>query len=702
MNVNYPIVWLLGTLILAGCATEKSLIPPPLVLPKKVAEHLSPGAVVPAQEAALDFRISETPKPPPPDKTQTGKPVPPAPAPTQEAANITLTFEQIPLPTLIQVVYSTILNRNVHVDPSIVARQDLVTLRTGAPQTPSQVTEAMRMLLKSYGVAVMDIGSLVRVVPDNTNLGYLPEIRRGRALPDTPLPLRPIFQLVELQSVRNTDVAAWIRSMFAGKVNLQEDTSRNAVLLSGNSDDVLAALEAIHVLDQPLMKGRRSMRINPVFWSAEELAKKLSEVLQAEGYSAGTTLQTNFPITLLPIQAINAIIVFTADPATMAHVIEWASELDNQSSSRRAGGGYFTYQARYADAQGLAKTLQELMSTAAPAAAGAAAPTAAKRPSRVVVNAATNSLIFQSNTEDYTQLLNLLQELDKPAKAALIEVTVAEVTLDDDTKLGVEWALNEAKVSGGLVQAATLGGLGIGTGGLTVRGLSSSGDVRLLLNALATNSRSNILSSPRILARNGETATIQVGEDVPTLTSSQTTTTTGGGVLQSIQYRNTGVVLKVKPVIHAGDRVELEVSQEVSSQVERKVEGLNSPIFSTRKVETQLSLKDGSTVLLGGLMSSDRTVSDSGIPLLKDIPVLGQLFRTNSDKGQKKELLILITPHIVADDHDAQAITEAFRNRLGAWAQVAPAPEKIMEKGMSMSMGLTTGKTKAKDSESEE
>src|ERR1019366_2540248 len=122
--------------------------------------------------------------------------------------------------------------------------------------------------------------------------------------PDTPLPLRPIFQLVELQAVRNTDIASWIKTMFDKKVNLLEDPSRNAVWLSGQSADVTAALEAIHVLDTPLMRGRHSARITPVFMSADELAKKLAEILQAEGYGAGPPGGiggVNMPVTLVPV-----------------------------------------------------------------------------------------------------------------------------------------------------------------------------------------------------------------------------------------------------------------------------------------------------------------------------------------------------------------------------------------------------------------
>ena len=653
-------------LMLTGCATDQPMIPPPLDLPRKVLDHATSQNNA-NRESNLSTQVTETPKPPIAPKTQTIKATPPSTS-EPEVADITLAFEQIALPTFIQAVYGTILKKNVNLDPAVVARQDLVTIRTGTPQTASQAADAARLLLKSYGIAVMDLGGIVRIVPESTNLGYLPEIRRGRALPDTPLPLRPIFQLVELQAVRNVDIANWIRTMFGTKVTLQEDPTRNAVWLSGQSDDVTAALEAIQVLDQPLMRGRHSTRITPSYMAAEELAKKLTELLQAEGYNAGAPVGVTLPIVIVPIPTMNAVIVFASDKAIIDHAVAWAKELDQ--AGQGIGRGFFTYQAQYIDAQSLATTLEKLISGAKPA-AGATTAAVPATSGRVVVDQASNTIIFQGSNEDYGQMRSIMQMLDKPAKGALIEVTVAEVALNENSQLGVEWLIKEAKLDGTKILTSTLGGLGIGGAGLNYRRIDSAGDTKLLLNALASNNRATILSSPRVLARNGETATIQVGQEVPIITSQQTTPTTGGtgGVLQTVQYRSTGVILKVKPVIHSSNQIDLDVQQEVSA-AQSTTTGVNtSPTFGTRKLDTKLSIKDGATVLLGGLISKNSSSGNAGIPLLKDIPGLGQLFRTNSDKSDRTELIILITPYIIANDNDAAAVTSAFKKQLGGWAE---------------------------------
>ena len=684
-------------LLLSACATTTPRIPNPLVAPHQDAragqlEQLdtSHSSAAPAE---LSTQIQTTPAPPPIGKLSSVKPATPV-ADSKEESSITVAFDQMPLPNFVQAIYGLILKKTYSMDPQVAARKDLVTLRAATLQTPTQIEKAARLLLKTYGVAVSDLGAgNYRVAPDDTQTGYAPEIMRGRALPAVPLALRPIYQLVELQAVRSSELVSWLSKIYGSKISIIDDATNNTLILSGQSDEVASVLGAIHILDQPTMKGRSSQRINPVYWSADELSKKIVDMLTAEGYRATNTSAGNVPINLIPIAGINAIIVFAADTAILQHITDWAKEFDKPNLTRGSGGGYFTYKVRYTNAEKLAQTMQSVLGEQPapaptpiyPAGAIVVGPTpkAATAVGRVIVNAATNTLIFQGGDQNNTQLLTLLQELDQPAKAALIEVTVAEVTLDDTTQLGVEWAFGASGASyvGGTRSGVALGsgglvtgGIGIATNGLTIARLGSAGDLRALLNLLATSSRANVLSSPRVLARNGETATIQVGSEIPTINQQQTNAATGGiGVLQSVQYRKTGVILTVKPIIYAGDRIDLDVTQEVSDSTKVGVAG--SPVIDTRKVQTQLSLKDGTPVLLGGLISQSNSRAETGVPILKDIPIVGQLFRTNNDSVRKTELLVLITPYIVADDHDAQEITNAFRNRLGEWARPAiPAP----------------------------
>ncbi len=598
-----------------------------------------------------------------------------------------LNLQQVPLPTFIQVVYAEVLKRNLNVDPAVLSRKDLVTFRSGASQSARQFDEAMRLLLKSYKLSVIDAGGLVRIVPDTPQLGDAPEIRREEVTPDTPLPLRPVYQFVEMKVVRQNEVSSWLKTLYGDRIKVQEDITRNALVISGTPDNMRAALETIRLLDQPLMSGRKSVAITPAYWSADDLVKRLTEVLTVQGYAVAPVGQAalpggvRYPVVLLPVQGVNAVYVFVNSDEVLDHVVTWAKTLD-KPNERGVGKNFFTYAVRHKDAGDLAKTLDQLLSgrrggsaggaavPGTPAAAGSAS--ASPRLSAVVVDQSSNTLIFQAEPDEYSQISALLQMLDRPAKSALIEVTVAELTLTDEKSSGVEWLYKQAGGSG------ATGSIGVTSYGAAAGGPftfsfgNASKSLALTLKALAASNRASVLSSPRIHARNGEQAQIQVGSEVPIKTSAIGTatsnTTTGNSVLTTYQYRTAGVLLKVKPVIHSGDQIDLEVEQEVSSADTTATGVDQQPVFSTRRLLTKLTLQNGSTVLMGGLITDNASRGSGGVPWLKDVPVLGSFFGSQNAKGDRRELVVLITPYILNDSHDAELMTDAFRKMLGPWA----------------------------------
>ena len=194
------------------------------------------------------------------------------------------------------------------------------------------------------------------------------------------------------------------------------------------------------------------------------------------------------------------------------------------------------------------------------------------------------------------------------------------------------------------------------------------------MNALATDSRVNILLTPRLLARSGTEAQIKVGNEVPVITSQSNSPLTTGGttsILNQVSYRTTGTTLKVKPTVHSGDRIDLEVSQEVSEAQSNDVSNVSSPLIFSRSISTKLSIKDGVTVLLGGLIQENRSSSGSKVPWVGDLPGIGNLFKNRSAATTKTELLIFITPYIVRSSEDAEKITGQFEKVMQAWPAVS-------------------------------
>jgi general secretion pathway protein D len=680
-KVSTQMVLLALCVAMAGCAVAP-MQPVSLNIPQRadtsVTSTVNADPAL-ASATATPKAITTTANPVPPGTPQKPQ-APMTPLVTAGgAADITLNFDQLPLPAFIQAVYAQALKKNISIDPAVTARKDLVTLRSGKPLTAAEAESSARLLLKTYGISVQDIGGLLRVVPDNTNIGYLPEIRRGSALPETPMPLRPVFQLVELNAVRNTDISNYLRTLYGEKVKVTDDPTRNAFLLSGNGDDVQAALEAIAVLDQPLFKSRNSIRITPTIWSAEELTKRLTEILVQEGYSVGTGSSggVQYPITLLPVAGINSIIVFTQSKEVSDHIVQWAKVLD-KPAERSVGRTFFSYQVRNTDASRLAETVQRLLgsapvrvSTTAPATGAAAATTAA---SNVVVDKPTNTILFRATGEEYTDIIRLLNDLDRSARQVLIDVTIFEVELNDGLTTGVDWIFSRLNSTGrntvgsganttGVIPGNALSSLA----GLVVSQLDGVGNPRVVLNAVANDGKTDVLSNPKILVRNGESANIQVGTAIPILTQQQTNSATGGnGIISSVQYADTGTIMNVKAIIHSSDQVDMEIKQEVSTPGQiPSGGGPQSPPINKRALDTKLTLKHGSTYVLGGLISSRREVTGKGVPFLKDIPILGRAFKTDKLTNNRTELVMMITPYIISDDGEARAVSDAVKKQLG-------------------------------------
>lgn len=614
--------------------------------------------------------------------------MPPSAPAADDGEPVSIAIDQTPLPTFIQILYGNVLKRPFSLDPAVLTRTDPVTFKSAQPLSKARVYQLAQTLLRNYGLVVQDFEGLVRIAPEGAaSGGAVPALTRVTGAADVGGGPRPVYHYVELNVVRVAEVNQWVRQLLGTRVALQDDPNRNAFLISGAQSDVQGAVDLIVSLDQPRMRGRTARRISPANVTAQELATTLTEMMTAQGYAVATNgSNTGAAVLVLPVPSIGSVIVFTSSELVMEQAVRWAQELDQPAQNARTGtgSGLFTYPVRFADAQELARTLAELLGGGV-AAAPAPVPTSpmggggvatASRPlvsggGRVVVNNATNTLIIKgSNAEEQQQIRQLLRELDRPAKSAMIEVVVAEMSVGALERLGVQWTVNN------LNNITNARSATFGSTGLSISYGNSARQILSAIDALASGNEARILSNPKVLARNGETASIQVGSDVPVVTSQQSTGVisnpiggpTQSGVLQQIQYRSTGVMLKVRPVINSGNRLDLEVAQEVSSAASTETGVSSSPTISTRRLETKLSLRDGSTVLLGGLISRDNNSSDAGVPLLKDIPGVGALFRSKTQSTTQKEMLVMITPYVINDDFEAEEITEAIHKSFGHWA----------------------------------
>jgi len=292
---------------------------------------------------------------------------------------------------------------------------------------------------------------------------------------------------------------------------------------------------------------------------------------------------------------------------------------------------------------------------------------------RLVADEVTNAIVVTTYPRLWKEIEETIKQLDRMPRQVLIEVLAAEVTLTDDTKLGMEWALRSGRFD---VSSSPSGALPsrparslIPLGGVVPVGLNiftfAADRFLAALNALASENKVNVLSSPSIMTTENKKAVINVSTSVPIVTAQQVPVATGGitgnAITQTVEYKDAGVILTVTPRIGEQGTVALDVRQEVNEVGAPEPPPINSPRFTKREAETSVVLLSNQTLILGGLIQNRRTFNRTGIPGLSRIPILGLLFGSREEKIEKTELVLMITPRVVGTAVEAARITEEMR-----------------------------------------
>jgi general secretion pathway protein D len=291
---------------------------------------------------------------------------------------------------------------------------------------------------------------------------------------------------------------------------------------------------------------------------------------------------------------------------------------------------------------------------------------------RIIANQRNNALLIYATPSEYAVIDGMLRKIDIIPLQVLIEATIAEVTLNDQLSYGTQFFLGR-KLNGTLsfanppvaaTTAAAAAGAAVGFAG-DFPGFVLNNGIREAINALAAVTKVKVLSAPQIMVMDNEPARLQVGALVPIITqSAQSTLAAGAPIVNSVEYRDTGVIMLVTPRVNSGGLVTLDISQEVSDVASTTSSNIDSPTFNQRLIRTRVAVQDGQTIGMAGLIRDSDTQGNSGIPFLKDIPLLGSLVSSQQNTRDRTELLVLITPRVVHDQRDALALTEDLRSKL--------------------------------------
>lgn len=666
----------LSAVAIAGCARQD--VPRPIAVPQ------APAIVAEAERAAPGVRSTilggETPVPATPSQGE----APPA------AGNITLNFPTADVRAVASSV-AQIIGTPIEVDPGVTAQ---VSLITPGPVARSSVLALFETALRGANLALVPVGN-----------GYLVQTTAA-AQSRGPVGIDAIgfgAEVIKLDFINAEEVRKVLDGALPGVVTAA-DSGQNTLTIAGTTGQRNSARELLRQFDVNWLRNMNFALFVPERTDSRLIVPELEKLINA------LDAPTRGLVRLITMERLNGILAVTAQRQYLEDVRRWIEVLDREGES--AEPRIFVYRVQNGRARDLARTLNRAFgggdggedvadddpfapsdgrpgtnapsttppsgaapgggaASPAPAAAagaegGAVQPAGGGRASRITADEVNNAIIVYGRPRDFAIVEDALRKLDVAPFQVLIEAAITEVTLNDSLRYGVQWQFLTGDSNFRLTDGPALPTGPVQAGFSYFLGRS---DITATLNALEQRTNIKVVSAPKLVVLNNQTAALQVGDQVPVSAGrSISVEDPNAPVVSEIQYRDTGVILKVTPRVNAGGLVLLDVSQEVSDVNPNPVSDTSttdaSPTIATRRISTSVAVQDGQVIALGGLFRNAESFGKDGIPLLSRIPVLGALFGRQSKTQNRTELIVLLKPQVIRTPDDGRAITEELRAKL--------------------------------------
>jgi general secretion pathway protein D len=564
-------------------------------------------------------------------------------------------------------------------------------------------------VLNTRGATMVRNDGIVRVMP------LRKEGKPGSAAPIVNAPSAPVGQnngVFNLRYVSATEMQHVLEKVLPPGQVISADDQRRMLIIQGAPAELKVAEDMVRIFDIDQLAGM-SMALVPL--ARAEPAAMTDELKNI--FSATRKEADNDSIRFMAVGRLNAVMILSRSARYMDEARAWISRLDRERNPNERK--VYVYNLQYAKAVQVGQKLQGLLTgidiqfkaPGAPAGDGLAAPSgtesgdnkdaivkasaggkppapvpvaaaplpaAAPQPGdrntvRVEADEAHNALLISAGAKDYDLIRQVLEGIDVPPLQVLIEVTVAEVALNDQLNYGVEYFINSGR--GNVLLTTGINPLKIAPSvpGFALSYLSGNFEPRVILNLLSEVTQTKVISTPRLLVLSNQTARLQVGDVVPIITQSATSTVTSNPlVLNNVTYKETGVVLEVTPRVNSGGFVTLDINQSVSDVVNTTTSGIDSPTIRQRRLTSTISAKTGETILLGGLIRQSDSRDNSGIPVLNELPGIGPLFGNRLNTSGRTELILLMTPRVVSNAAEARDLTAIISQQFGAALDGSP------------------------------
>ncbi len=589
-----------------------------------------------------------------------------------------------------------LLHINYMVDPGI---SGTVTVQTSGKLKEDDLFTVFYQVLEANGLTAVEEGSLYKIVPmkDASRMPLYSRIgTQGR---DIPPEERIVIQIVPLRHISAQEMSKLIVPFVSAQGTIITHDDSKSIVVVDRNENVQKVLKLVTSFDIDMFQTVMHRFYSLAYMDAEEAAKLLTEIFAVYGKGE----DKNFRV--IAISRLNKILAVSSDTGVFDTLETFLRQIDLPSDS--AEPRIYVYSVRNGEAEEISDLLNTVFTGNAASEKKSSTSKSEEKektmpnlfaPSksvkdkkeskteesksdvgtdqkkdqkntsgtlrgdvRIIPDKTRNALIIEAVPSDYNIIEGILKRIDVLPRQVLIEVIIAEITLNNKDELGMEWSYDKSLGDGKGLSLLT--GT-IGSGGLKFK----VGDDRWWaeFSALASKNDLNVLSAPVLLASDNKEASINVTDQIPVASAEYLYDSGSTGVTQtSIQYRDTGIILTVTPHINERGLVSMDIAQEVSEEGGEKTVGDKVyPSFRERKVTTTLTVKHGQTIVIGGLMREQSKKGVNGVPVLSEIPIIGFLFGKDKTELVKAELILLITPRVIVNSDDVDVITEEFREKV--------------------------------------
>ncbi len=550
----------------------------------------------------------------------------------------------------IHYVFDDILDLNYVISTQLQSDTNRVSLNLKDAIDKEVLYSTSEQLLAENNIAILRKDDIIYFQKKDKSKRYKSAaVGIGRLASDVPNSTGKIVQIVPYVYSNSSSLSSVITKLTGIKVQI--DGRRKIVMIEGTSKEVHEVMRVLRMLDVPSSSGIEIRLIDLVYITPDDLIDQLTELLENDGFQIGKKKD----ITFVSMPRLGAIVVYAVSIDAIERVELWSEKLDVALAGNEPQ--FYVYRPQFNKAVDLNTSLGPIINSILGGGQAGISQTGERSnnessvatstlTSTMSVDEVQNALIFYTTADKYRKILLLLEKLDQLPGQVILDIVIAEVTLSDNVSSGIDWFYDsEGFDSGGDLLNASFQS---SAGSFDVSAIS--GDWRVAMAFLEKKTKVRVLAKPFLIVKDGESASINSGDQVPTIT--QTSTSDTDNVTNSIQYVTTGIQVSVTPTINAKGLINLAIS--MSSSASKATEGfeVSTPTITNRTITTNIFSGDGQTVALGGLIREDLDGTGNQVPFFGSIPFIGKLFSSESDSYNRSELIMLITSRIVRDVSD--------------------------------------------------